>query len=305
MWTPYGWRPLAPPVPGSDVGARCGGRAIDGVIGAAIIVIAVLLAPDGRPVLGWLLGASLMAAYETAMVATVGATAGKLAVGLRVRELDRHRVSWAAATRRGTWVAFLEATVVGIAPLVWSVIQSANRRGFHDRRSGTFVVERAVHSVSTPELVGFEARARPAPQTPFGPTAGVEIRFRARLARLDGAPVLLAGLLPLLWVLEVGEDIGDVVLVSLLFLGVFVVDEAWRITRRGGTPGHHRAGLAVVDAHTGDLPSPRRAVLRAAVLAPLLYVPPLQLLLWIWTYRSRQWRGPHDRAGRTVVVRRP
>jgi hypothetical protein len=53
---------------------------------------------------------------------------------------------------------------------------------------------------------------------------------------------------------------------------------------------------------TGRAPRWGRSLLRAAILAPLLYVPPLQVVLVVWVSRSKVWRGPHDLAARTVVV---
>ena len=53
---------------------------------------------------------------------------------------------------------------------------------------------------------------------------------------------------------------------------------------------------------TGEVPTRSRAILRAVVLAPLLYVPPLQLLLAFWVRASSLHRGPHDLLANTIVV---
>ena len=91
---------------------------------------------------------------------------------------------------------------------------------------------------------------------------------------------------------------------GLAWLVVFVVDETRRVARTGTTPGHVEAGLEIVDITTGGHPSTGRALARAVVLAPLLYVPPLQLLLGLWVNASSTHRGPHDLVGHTQVVDR-
>ena len=97
--------------------------------------------------------------------------------------------------------------------------------------------------------------------------------------------------------------IGWLVLVaSVVFLIGFVVDETIAVHRHGGTHGHHLAGLRVVDVDTGRWPSAGRALARAMVLA-FVYVPLVQIGLWIWVVASPRWRGLHDHAGHTVVIR--
>ena len=52
---------------------------------------------------------------------------------------------------------------------------------------------------------------------------------------------------------------------TLLWVGLFVVDETWRIARDGGTAAHRREGLAVVDEQTGEPPGTRQALARVAL----------------------------------------
>jgi uncharacterized RDD family membrane protein YckC len=185
------------------------------------------------------------------------------------------------------------------------VIFSPLRRGFHDRVAGTFVMPGSlVAAVSTEHVAVYErAEARAAPRwTPQGAAASFRQRRRARAWRLDDAPLLVVAVIPLAASLEVADSLLVVALVSLAWLAIFVVDETRRISRHGTTPGHRRAGLAVVDRRTGLPPTRGRALARAVVLAPLLYVPPLQVVLLVWVSASSQRRGPHDLAGGTVVI---
>ncbi len=288
--------------PAGELGERCGARAVDGVLWLVLFAAGALAAPGGRPVVAWLLGTLAVATYETACVAFGSATVGKALVGLRLCQLDHgERVSLRAAAERGLLVAFACFTGVGAVALVASTLVSPNRRGLHDRRSATFVVEKGVGALRAADLRQWDAAERPAPPTPFGPTASVDRRMLARFHRLDGAWVLLGLLAGLLWGLQVGGA-GWLALFSLAFLVTFVVDETVQVARQGGTRAHRRAGLRVLDVATGRPPTARRALVRALVLSPLLYVPPLQLLLGIWVYSSPRWRGPHDLAGCTVVV---
>ena len=288
--------------PAGELGERCGARAVDGVVWLVLWAVGAAAAPDGRPVVAWLFGTLTVATYETACVASGNATIGKALVGLRVRQLDRgQRVSLAAAAERGLLVAFASFTGIGALALIASTMVSPNRRGLHDRRSATFVVEKGVGAVGAADLQGWDANERPPPPTPFGPTASFDRRLLARLHRLDGAWVLLGLVAGLLWALQVGGA-SWLALFSLAFLAAFVVDETSQVSRFGGNRAHRRAGVRVLDVSTGRPPSVGRALVRALVLAPLLYVPPLPVLLGIWVYASPRWRGPHDLAARTVVV---
>jgi uncharacterized RDD family membrane protein YckC len=287
----------------AGAGDRAGARAVDAIPEALIALVGFLLAPDDRPMVGVALGVLLVAAWETVWLATAGATPGKLACGLRVRQVDRSGgVAWTTAARRGLVVAALEATLVGIPVLVASVLLAPLRRGFHDRRAGTVVVEAGLASVATADLPALGRRERRSRATPFGLAAPPDRRFAARMARLEGAAPLIGALVALLAAIQLAEGLGLVAAASVGWLAVFVVDETARVAAAGANPGHAAEGLRVVDVRTGRAPGVGRSLVRAAVLAPLLYVPPLQLVLGIWVARSRFWRGPHDLAARTVVV---
>jgi uncharacterized RDD family membrane protein YckC len=247
------------------------------------------------------------AAYEAAFLAAVGATPGKLAAGLRVRLVDHAGpVPLRAALRRSAVVAALTLSVVGLPVLVASAGLSPLRRGFHDRRAGTTVLPRAFGEVIAGDYVRqWEAAGERTPVSPLGPVASFADRRRARAHRLDHAPLLVAGTVALAASGELGEGAGPLVVVSLMWLAAFVVDETWRISRYGQTGGHWRERVMVVDRRTGRPPGPWRSFLRAVVLAPLFYVPPFQLVLAVWVRLSGHNLGPHDLAGRTVVVRLP
>jgi uncharacterized RDD family membrane protein YckC len=111
--------------------------------------------------------------------------------------------------------------------------------------------------------------------------------------------ILVTALLAIVSILPIG---WLVLVASAAFLIGFVVDETVAIHRRGGTHGHYLAGLRVVDVDTGGWPSTGRALARALVLT-MLYIPLVQIGLWIWVVASPRWRGLHDHAGHTVVIR--
>ncbi|MGH9118197.1 MAG: RDD family protein [Acidimicrobiales bacterium] len=308
MWTDAaGWVWARGGGPAAEWGHRVGARAIDITVEIVLFFLTTTvvsaIAPL-RPALNWVAGLLVVAAYETICVAAWGGTAGKLATGVRVIGLDRRdtRVSFAAAAERGLMVAFFVCAVLPLPIIVGSALVSPNRRGLHDRRSGTFVVERATPPIRRHELLRFEAGERPPPPTPFAPTGSIDLRVRARLYRLEGSVVLLVLVTVLLGIVSI-FPIGWLVLAaSAVFLIGFVVDETIAIHRRGGTDGHHLAGLRVVDVDTGRWPSTGRALARALVLT-LVYVPLVQIGLWIWVVASPRWRGLHDHAGHTVVIR--
>lgn len=284
-------------------GGRAGARAVDAIPEVALAVVAFVLAPDDRPMVGLALAALLVAAWETVWVATAGGTPGKLVCGLRIRQVDRPGgVAWAEAARRGVVVAALVTTVVGIPVLVTSVLLAPLRRGFHDRRASTVVVEAGLRAVASTDLPALGRRHRAVRPTPFGLAAPPDRRLAARMERLEGAAPLVGALVALLTAIQLADGLALVVAASIGWLAVFVVDETARVASGGANPGHAAEGLRVVDVRTGRAPGVGRSLVRAAVLAPLLYVPPLQLVLGVWVARSRFWRGPHDLAARTVVV---
>ncbi|HUF33405.1 MAG TPA: RDD family protein [Acidimicrobiales bacterium] len=289
------------------VGRRALARSIDAVIAAGLTVAAFALTPDDRPVLGFVVAILLVTAQEASLLASVGATPGKLATGLRVRALDHAGpLPVAAALRRSVIVAVVGLSVVGLPALVASASLSPMRRGFHDRRSGTVVLPRAFGSLIAHDYVRqWEAAGERTPVTPLGPVASLAERRRARAHRLDHAPLLVAGTVALTASGELGDGIGPLVVISLAWLTAFVADETWRVSRYGQTGGHWRERVMVVDRRSGEPPGPWRSFLRALVLAPLFYVPPLQLILAAWVRLSNHNLGPHDLAGRTVVIRLP
>jgi uncharacterized RDD family membrane protein YckC len=119
---------------------------------------------------------------------------------------------------------------------------------------------------------------------------------------LEGSIALLVLVTLLLGVVSIFPVALLVLGVSLAFLVGFVVDETIQVHRHGGTRSHHLAGVRVVDVDRGRPPSTGRALARALVLS-LVYIPLIQLGLWIWVVASPRWRGLHDLAGHTVVVR--
>jgi uncharacterized RDD family membrane protein YckC len=70
---------------------------------------------------------------------------------------------------------------------------------------------------------------------------------------------------------------------------------------KGATPGKMAVGLRVVDASTGELPSPRRCIDR--YFAYFVSAIPLGLG-FIWVGLDARNQGFHDKLARTVVVHR-
>ncbi|CAN5859380.1 hypothetical protein BH24ACT3_BH24ACT3_04170 [soil metagenome] len=273
------------------------------MIEVVILVVVLVVGFAERPLANLFCALVALALYEAAFVATLGATTGKLATGLRVVELDRDGggVSTSTAVRRGLAVGALGLTLVpGVAAIV-SASLSPLGRGFHDRSNRTFVVRARTGPVATAELVGYAVREQPPIWSAHGPLASFASRRRARASRLDDAPILVVALIAMMAALELG-GLRALLLTTALWLVLFVVDETWRISRFGATAGHRREGLIVVDRRTGQPPGQGRALARALVLAPLLYIPPLQGILALWVVISDANRGPHDLVGGTVVV---
>jgi uncharacterized RDD family membrane protein YckC len=78
--------------------------------------------------------------YYIALEATLGATLGKILVGVRVRSTDGNRIGWTAALVRNA-VRIIDVCfgMVG-AILIWT---SSRRQRLGDRAAGTVVVARA------------------------------------------------------------------------------------------------------------------------------------------------------------------
>lgn len=315
----------------ASVGRRLGGRAVDALL-AALLMAIIFLVLDGDRLMGQLfLAVAAVAAYEAIFVAGLGATPGKLIAGTRVVELGHPGVEPATALKRGVLIgvgtlatlavpvalvapfASLEglivtAIVIPLAAGLWvSVFASPLRRGFPDRLAGTFVVDRdAPERITEADLPGYTDIHRPPAMTRWGPAATLDQRRRARAGRFDDAPLLVVALVALLVTFSIdGAPIWLYLLAGLSWLAVFVVDETWRIARRGATAGHRRHGLVVIDTVTGEPPGAGRALLRAVLVALLLFLPPLTVVLALWVRLSPTRRGPHDLAARTVVVAHP
>ena len=145
--------------------------------------------------------------------------------------------------------------------------------------------------------------------TPLGRAATLEDRRRARTRRLADAPLLVLAIIVLAGAagLPVAK-LSVIIITSIIWIVLFVIDETWRIARLGATAGHRQAGLVVRDMRTGEAPSPGRSFARALVLGLLLYVPllwPITAISLIVMFLSDRGRGLHDLAGRTVVVADP
>ncbi len=298
--------------PTAEAGARIGARVIDAVIEVILVIVAFAIVPGRRWPAALFLTAVLIALYETLCTIAVGATPGKLMLGLRVAELDHagNPSARAAFSRSLTAAVCSTVVVAGWAIGLLSTLMSPLRRGFPDRVGRTIVVRRTAQlPISTASLPGYADAAITPRMTRWGRVATLEDRRRARARRLADAPVLVLAIIVLAGTagLPVAK-LSVIIITSALWVAVFVVDETWRIARLGATAGHRQAGLVVRDTQTGEPPSPGRSFARALVLGLLLYVPPLWpitaiSILVILT--SDTGRGLHDLAGRTIVVADP
>jgi len=326
----YGYAPQpskADLLPAAGLGRRALARTIDVLLALVLLIIPFGMIGNDRPFAHVFLGILGVAAYEALFTTWTGATPGKLVCNIRVAELRlTGPLSPAAAVRRGlligvvlpigALVAFSEEDEAGVVVgLIWfaiaattvglSTILSPLHRGFHDRLFATFVVQKAAPAfIDEPDLERWtDIHVAPDP-TPYGPSATLDQRRRARASRLDDAPMLVLVLVACAVIGTVFDGGGwwTVAIMWTIWLVAFVADETWRVARFGATAGHRRAGLAVVDIDTGEPPSPKRSFLRAALLGLLLYTVVLLPVLAFWVRVARFNRGPHDRIGRTAVV---
>lgn len=304
--------PQPPHGPAATVGSRLGARAIDLMIEAALAFAIIAVADSRRTFAIWFVVAMLITAYETLMTSAFGGTLGKLAVGIRVTELDATgHPSLRSAFRRSLAVGVIAVCILaGWVAWLFSVLMSPLRRGFPDRLGRTIVVRSdAPLPIATVSLPGF-ADAEVAPHiTPWGRVATLENRRRARARRLADAPLLVLAMVALVGaaMLPVSK-ISVILLTSAIWIVVFIADETWRVARLGATAGHRQAGLVIRDMRTGEAPSPGRSFARALVLALLLYVPvlwPITAISLIMIMASTNGRALHDVAGRTIVVADP
>ncbi|MEJ7585771.1 MAG: RDD family protein [Acidimicrobiales bacterium] len=345
----------------APLGRRLSARTLDTLVNLILFVIPFFFLSSDRVLARLLVGGLVVAAVEAAFVSSMGATPGKLIAGIRVLALDEAMVGPGPAARRGLVIGFCTVLVctppvltfdaladspVGgpaafvvtlfslalAAVFVATVLGSPLRRGVPDRIAGTFVVHRdAPVRIATADLAELTTAGRPPALTRWGLVATFDQRRRARASRLDNAPVLVLAILAVAFAGSVdGVSGGTLLGLAAVWFVLFVADETWRVSRYGGTGGHRRAGLAVVDVDTGEAPAPGRSLARAVLVALPLYVLPgavlatlslsgddgsyalvtvvlaVLLLVWlIWARSAREGRTLHDLVGRTVVVVAP
>lgn len=273
----------------------------------------LLLTPEAevRPVTVIVLWWAVIVVYETVFTRMVGATLGKLAAGIRVAELDRGgRCTLRAALRRAAADSALEIVpVLGWLPLLGGLTDTLGR-GIPDRAGDTIVVRKdAPLPIRRRDLPGYADHLRPPRIGPLGRIAAPDVRLRARFRRLNDSPALVAatGIAALAWT-TVLKSVGQVILLVLVWMIVFIVDETVRVARSGATAGHRLAGLVILDARTGAPPSVGRSFLRALVLAISAYTVVGVVLLGIsllMMRNGRTGRSLHDLAGGTWVVADP
>lgn len=254
---------------------------------------------------------AVLTAYEAATVAALGSTLGKKATGLRVIALDEvGGVPLGRATKRGAVNAALTVLpFAGWAIAFSSMLTDTLGRGVADRAARTMVVPKSFAAVSSHHLPGYADGVRPPRVVALGRVGDLDVRARARLRRLNDAPVLVVaiGLLALAASLPY-STVAIVIGSSIAWVVVFVIDETVRVHRRGETAGHRAAGLVIRSHRTGGPPSPFRSFLRALVLGLTLYVPvlwPLLIVSLLMIRFNEAGRGLHDLAGGTVVVGDP
>jgi uncharacterized RDD family membrane protein YckC len=144
----------------APIGRRIGGLILDQLIVAfpAVIVIVILgFTPSdsvtSRSVLIFNVALTSMAfIYQTIMVALLGRTVGKIALGTRVvRLVDGARPTWSEAAMRALVpLAFGAIPKVGVflGVMVYSLaLWTPLRQGLHDKAAGTLVVRHAALSV--------------------------------------------------------------------------------------------------------------------------------------------------------------
>jgi uncharacterized RDD family membrane protein YckC len=137
----------------APIGRRVGGLILDQVIvilPVVVVVLAVGFTPSDGVTSDSLLFfnvtvTSVAFVYETLMIALVGRTVGKIALGTRVvRLMDGGRPGWSEAAMRALVPLSLGAIPqVGVllAVLVYSLaLWNPLRQGLHDKAAGTLVV---------------------------------------------------------------------------------------------------------------------------------------------------------------------
>lgn len=303
--------PAAGPV--ASRGQRLGARTLDLIaVGVLVFIALVVFGDNDRPAASFAIAWFVILVYETAFVTALGATPGKLAVGLRVLALDDlGSVPFDRAVKRGAATAALAALpVVGWVVWLSSTLTDPLGRGVADRAGQTMVTPKAFTAVASRDLPGYADGARPPRMTALGRVGDLDVRARARLRRLNDAPLLVVavGLLALAASLPYSTS-SILIGTSLAWVVVFVIDETIRVHRHGATAGHRAAGLVIRSHRTGGPPGLGRSFARALVLGFSLYVPVVGWLVLIVSLVMIRFndRGAslHDLAGGTVVVADP
>ncbi|HEX7130929.1 MAG TPA: RDD family protein, partial [Iamia sp.] len=291
-----------------------------------MLYIVTRIVPAPRLLARMVLGLGAITAAEALFVLQLRATPGKLATGLRVAELDRARIDQTTAWTRGLVTTIASLAVILALPAMavmtrspagfvvggmvvaiaggygLGVVAFPSRRGVADRIAGTIVVPfEAPDLITRADVEAEDEVTRPRPVTPWGPVAAIDARRRARAGRLDDSPLLLVTLVAVT-VAWTFDAVPAAIALAALFAVVLVIDETARIGRDGGTSGHRREGLAVLDEATGEAPGRTASIARAVTLAVFWLFPPLLVLLALWVQLSPTGRGPHDLVAGTVVV---
>ncbi|MCU1497733.1 MAG: domain containing protein, partial [Acidimicrobiales bacterium] len=300
--------------PVAERGSRFGARCLDAAAAATLVIIALVLVGDGeRPAAGFAIAWLVAMAYDALTTAWLGATPGKLLVGLRVVAIDgTGPLPLGRAAKRGAVnAAFFVLPVVGWAIWISSTLTDALGRGIADRAADTMVVPKATPlPISARDLAGYADGARTPRRIPLGRVGDLDVRARGRLRRLLDAPLLALAIGLLALVASLPFPTATLILASSgLWVVVFVIDETRRVHRTGATAGHRLAGLVVRDRHTGAPPRTGRSFARALVLGITLYTPlpgwPLLAVSLLMIRFGSTGRGLHDVAGGTVVVADP
>lgn len=131
-------------LPMADIGARFAARLIDGVILVAAAVLFAVLTGGAGLLLATVLIGAVEAAYEITMLTRRGQTLGKMAMGIRVvgaqGQLPDAR---SALLRWGLPFVLQVIPVIGWVLAAGCYLSAAfdrQRRGFHDKVAGTWVV---------------------------------------------------------------------------------------------------------------------------------------------------------------------
>lgn len=141
-WDGASWQGGPQPVPGGEMGGmsdtmgsnlaepvkRIGARVIDGVIWAIISIVATFIFGGSfadPSIVGSIIGGLLIAAYEVVMVGTQGATAGKLALGMKVTNEDGSAADYQTGLRRMyLYIAFIFINLIPFIGVILNFLVS-------------------------------------------------------------------------------------------------------------------------------------------------------------------------------------